>query len=69
VPGPGFYCPHDEVEPEKKSIGDWKYWTKKHEKINKILTKRESKMPSPSSYSPVYRSHNSFEAIERKDKK
>ena len=66
VPGPGFYSPHDEVEHLKKSMGDWKFWTKRHEKINKTMTKRESKLPSPTSYAPIYRSHNSFEAIMKK---
>ena len=34
-----------------------------------MLTKRESKEPSPSSYAPVYRSYNSFEAISKKSPK
>lgn len=27
--------------------------TKKHEKWNKILTKRESKIPAPGTYTPI----------------
>lgn len=37
VPGSGHYNPHEEVEKLHKSVGDWKFWTKKHEKWGKVL--------------------------------
>jgi len=69
VPGPGHYIPHDDVQHLTKSKGDWKTWTKKHDKLDKMLTRRESKIPAPGTYSPVYRSYKSFEALEKKSKK
>jgi hypothetical protein len=40
VPGPGFYCPHEEIDHVRKSKGDWKYWTKRHANNDKLIQKR-----------------------------
>ena len=40
VPGPGFYCPHDDVEHLKKNNSDYDFWVKKHKKENDFIRKR-----------------------------
>lgn len=40
VPGAGHCNPHEEVQKLHKSIGDWKYWIKKHNKQEKTMSMR-----------------------------
>ncbi len=67
VPGAGNYNPHDSVEKLYKSKADWKYWTKKHGKWEKIIEKREAKIPAPGTYTPIYQSYSSFQLTNKKD--
>lgn len=53
VPGAGFYNPHDEINKQRKSSGDWKMWTTKHAKWDKVVAKREAKVPAPGTYAPL----------------
>ena len=68
-PGAGNYNPHDEVRKMRLNKTDYKFWIGKHKTLDKTLNDRDSRKPSPASYSPKSMTMRTFDTMPVSPKK